>query len=254
MLQQILESISPEQWLIFFTGVAGFIGTVAYGLWKLFDYWFKQRMDLERANQEKENKRVQAELDETHYSWDTIKGLMMQVGLLLEQNATTRKEDIEQRKEIQVSYANHLGRMEGISQGIQANTGATLEMLKGIDESNKLFDISLKTAIAKHDTTHSKLTEISTDLSAINKKIDNLTFLKETDKKTLENIQSSILSLREYVETLSDKIITRPIPPELIAQVLEESKTAVTTAPVVKEVDKELNVNTNEDKDESGGK
>jgi hypothetical protein len=257
MTREILEAIPIEQWLAFIAGVVAFTSLVAYGSWKLFTAWFEQKLEVQKVQleagitakriaQEHETLEMQNRLDATLFSQETIR-------IFASELQETRKEDIAQRDKQQAAYdrrdeqhIQHMAEITHVVKALQINTAATLELLKEHQDTGQVLLIRQEKLSAQNDVTHSKLSEISTDLSALASKLENMSVNRSSDRRTLDDIQASVLNLKQLAETMNERIITQPMPLELLDE-LDEFESAVKTASEVSESEKELNSKTNDE-------
>lgn len=223
-MQTILEAIPVEQWLLLIGGVLAFISTVAYGLWTLYKQereaerkkdearldmhikMFEARLEKQRIQQETQIMASQFEKDETLFNQET----MTRFFRLLEETTKAQQSASDKRDE---QHNQHMAEIAQVVKSLDGTTASQLELLKDGQESHQVLIIRQEKITAQNDVTHSKLSEISTDLSALATKLENMNVSRESDRKTLTDIQSSVLNLKELTETMNNRIITQPIPP-----------------------------------------
>lgn len=228
-MQTILEQISLEQWLLFIGGVLAFISTVAYGLWALYKQGrdaerkenearlemrmkaFEARLEAKRIEQETKIMASQFEKDETLFNQETMSRFFK----LLEETTKAQQSASDKRDE---QHNEHMAEIAQVVKSLDGTTASQLELLKEGQESHQVLLIRNEKLLAQNEVTHSKLSEISTDLSALATKIENMSVYRTSDRKTLDDIISNVLNLKQLAETMNEKIITQPIPLETIEE------------------------------------
>lgn len=222
-MQELFAQIPLEQWLLLIGGVLAFVSTVTYGLWELYKQAraterkeneariemrmkaFEARLEKQRIEQETKIMASQFEKDETLFNQET----MMRFFKLLEETNKTQQNASDKRDE---QHSLHMAEITQVVKSLDGTTASQLELLKEGQESHQVLLIRQEKVTAQNEVTHSKLSEISTDLSALATKIENMSVLRVSDRKTLDDIQQNILNLKQLTEAMNEKIITQPVP------------------------------------------
>lgn len=94
--------------------------------------------------------------------------------------------------------------------GIQANTAATLELLKTHQDHDEAMSIGQRKVIDQNDKTHERLSEMMNVLSSLSLKLESIAVGRVSDKKVLDEIKDAIEKVQASMKRLEDT--TQPIP------------------------------------------
>lgn len=221
-MEVLLEYLGTEQWGLIIAGIVAIFGAMSAAIVFLVRWGvryfarvqdeklnaMRQEREIEKADFEARIKQRDREwelrLDETQSGRETQR-------LFFSEISEQRRIDIAQRETMQAAFdkrdaqfGNALKEMVTASQGLQANTAATLEFLKLHAESDDIMRIKQEKIIAQNDNLQSKLIDVSSSLDAVIIKVDSLASNRVSDKKILDEIHAALVVIQSGVKRLEE--------------------------------------------------
>lgn len=247
MLEQLLKIIPPEALL-------GLIISAIGGGGYLFRKWFldkldsdkeqrkAERLELEKrisddiAKRENERLEIQNQLDQTQSSREMLRlqnSEQVETRNALMKVIESMRTDSQKRDD---THAKYLGEITEVFRGIQSNTAATLELLKQHAESDEAMAIGQSKVINQNETTHQKLSELSSELAEVSQKLESISVGRVGDRKLLDEIKEKLDGAIERVKHIED-VVTNPPETTVNTVTLTANAAPVDANPVQKEFD-----------------
>lgn len=264
MKGNIWDMISPEQWTAIVSAIVLLIiALILFGRWLFFDHIPKlldDKLQADKQGREEEAKEAEAkrkielleiqnQLDQTQSSREMLRlqnSEQVETRNALMKVIESMRADSQKRDD---THSKYLGEITDVFRGIQSNTAATLELLKEHRESDEVMAIGQSKVINQNETTHQKLTELSSDLAEVSQKLESIAVVvgRLGDRKTLDEIKEKVDSAIDRIKHIEEVVVpatifdtpTKPMP----AIVVNTASEAIVT---VTEIEKEYSAKSDE--------
>lgn len=211
-----MQAIPAESWGLIIAGLIGialavlaaFAFLVRWGV-RYFARVQDEKLNAMRQEREIEKTDFEARLKERDREWELRlnqnNSKQESERLFFSELAETRKEDNSRFNLMQEAFRKqeetHVRQSQETIEayrGIQANTAATLELLKTHAESDEIMSI-------KQERTHSKLLDLASSLDTVIKQVDNLASSRLSDRKILEDIHGALVLIQTGIKRLESR-------------------------------------------------
>lgn len=213
MFEQLLTIIPPEALATILTGAL-------FGGGYLFRKWFLNKLENERAKlkqliDDAESKRkleqleMQNQLDQTQSSREMLR---LQSSEQVENRNAWMKVIEAMRGDAQkrdLQHEKYLGEITEAFRGMQSNTAATLELLKQHAESDEAMAIGQTKVINQNETTHQKLSDLSSELAEVSQKLESIAVGRTQDRKIFDEVREKLDSAIASIKHI-EEVVTAP--------------------------------------------